>query len=113
MRWARTAALLTVLAVGVSCTGTDPEDPTTIDSRQFIDAYIDLRISALQTSNEEILPEERERILSEHGLVESDLVDFVDVHGRDPTYMQSVWDSVEVRLQARTDSINRAANNPP
>ena len=75
--------------------------------------YVQLRLSALQTTDSNILPEERARILADHGLVETDLLDFVDLHGRDATFMQSVWDSVEVTLTQASDSLNAIANELP
>lgn len=97
------------VAFGAACTNTGPDEPATISADEFVAVYVDLRLSALQTTDSEILPEERARILGEHGLVEGDLLEFVDARGRDATFMQSVWDSVEVRLNRATDSLNSVA----
>ena len=95
------------------CSSTEPDAVETIDVDAFIDVYIDLRLSALQTSDSEILPEERQRILTEHGLEETDLLEFVDVHGRETIFMQEVWDSVEVRLRRAGDSVNTIVRSEP
>jgi hypothetical protein len=41
---------------------------------------------------------ERDRILAEHGVGEDDLLEFVDVRGRDALYMHTVWDSIEAQI---------------
>ena len=102
---------LTALAVG--CTGTGPDEVATISADEFASAYVDLRLSALQTTDSHILPEERAEILTNHGLEETDLLEFIDIHGRDATFMQTVWDSVEARLGRASDSLNSIAAESP
>ena len=102
-----------VVGIGTACSGTEPAPEDTIAVDDFADVYVDLRISALQTSNSEILPEERERILSEHGIEESDILEFVNVHGRKTTFMQEVWDTVEARMRRVSDSLNSVARTLP
>ena len=71
----------------------------------FIEAYVALRVGALRIPGEEIRVEARDRILENLGLVDQDLLDFVEVNGRDVQFMRGVWEEV--------DSIITEARNLP
>lgn len=79
----------------------EPEIEGVITRDQFIEAYIELRFSALRNQDEQILAEDRERILAGRGLTPEDLLEFVDAHGRNIEFMQEVWDEVERGMEER------------
>lgn len=81
---------------------------STLSAERFVEVYVDLRVAALRESDGVLTPEDRERILGEHGLTEEDLLSFAEVHGADAIFMRGVWDSVEVRYQRRRTEANEA-----
>ncbi len=86
---------LAVLALvgGLSCSrdDTSPEALAAIDEELFISTFVDLRVAALSAEGGELDPAERERILADRGVSEEDLLQFVEVHGRDVDFMAGVW----------------------
>lgn len=86
---------LAVLALvgGLSCSrdDTSPEALAAIDEELFISTFVDLRVAALSAEGGELDPAERERILADRGVSEEDLLQFVEVHGRDVDFMARVW----------------------
>ena len=72
----------------------------TVSREAFIETYVALRYQAVQSPANELPPRERDRILEEHGVTEDELLAFVEAHGDDPTYMESVWSEVESRMDA-------------
>ena len=50
-----------------------------------------------------------EEILTEHDVAEADLLEFVEVHGRDARFMHAVWDSIEGKI----DNLRVALPDPP
>ena len=79
----------------------------TISQEAFIETYIALRVVGLRAPQQLISQEDRERILSEQGVTEEELLAFVDVHGQDVERMQDIWNEVESRLEelrTRSDS---------
>ncbi len=102
------------LVLSLACAdGASPAAGETIPFETFVSTYVDLRMSALRTTSGEIRAEARDSILGERGVTDAELFEFVDAHGRDATYMQSVWDSVEVRLNRARDSINSIVMEQP
>ena len=99
---------LIALAWGaLGCTGAGTEATAdALETDRFVDVYVDLRVAALQQSDGEVTPEDRARVLTEHGVEESDLITFAEVHGADAIFMRGVWDSVEVRYQRRRAEMN-------
>jgi len=86
-------------------TGTTPDTPATISAHTFVATYVDLRLAVLTAEQPtELTDSARAAILDQHGVTEKDLLDFVDVHGRDPAFMKAVWDSAEVALGAAPES---------
>jgi hypothetical protein len=67
----------------------------------FINAYVELRIAALQASDEELTAQARDRILQGLELEENDLLEFVEVHGEDVQFMRRVWEEVDSILGDR------------
>lgn len=75
------------------------EEPIeTIPVETFIATYVDLRMATLRAGVDQIPTAERDRILAEHGVGEDDLLQFVDVRGRDALFMHTVWDSIEAEI---------------
>lgn len=99
--------VLGLALVSGACTGTEP-DPVVegLEPDRFIDTYVDLRFAALTRVEGEITPEQREEILTRHGVNADELLDFVELRGRDAVFMQEVWDSVEVRFQRKRSAYN-------
>jgi hypothetical protein len=90
------AALL--LPLLPSC-GDAPRDA--IPRETFIEAYIALRSIAVRSPNGEVDPISRARILEERGLTEEDLLHFVEVHGRDVTFMGAIWEEIDNEISRR------------
>lgn len=92
---------LVLLLVAAAC-GIDEDAPPrgreTISGETFVATYVELRRSALESETGQITAEERERILSERGITEDDVLTFVDVHGGRIDFMRDVWNDVEARL---------------
>lgn len=95
----RAVPVLAVLGAGVlvplACGDFGGEDPAAIEEGRFIEVYVALRMAALRAGTDQLPPEDRDQILSEHGVTEDDLLRFIEVHGQDAQFMHSVWDSIE------------------
>lgn len=112
-------AILVALAGSLVCSacGEERAEPQAqgIDRDIFVATYVDLRRTVRENPTKPIAPQERERILREHGVTSEDLLQFVEIHGRDLDYMSAVWDTVEARLQAQDepdDSASVAGETP-
>lgn len=94
------AALLFAGLVLTACGGVfGGEEPETVDRSAFIATYVDLRIAALRTDGT-LDPTRRQAILSEHGVTEEELLEFAEIHGRDPAFMRDLWSDVEQKLDS-------------
>jgi hypothetical protein len=82
-----------------SCTTTRADE--TIDRDAFVAAYVDLRISALETDEQAMTDSLRAVVLGRHGLAPEDLIHFAEVHARDLEFMRDVWNDVEAQMDAR------------
>ena len=100
------ALLLTLCAVPLlaGCGDSVEEIDGVISREEFVQAFSELRVSALRSESGEIAPEERDRILAELNLTPEDLVEFVEVHGRDVPFMQEVWEEVDHNLVTRRNA---------
>jgi hypothetical protein len=93
----------TVLVLSSSCASDDPESSgaDVISREAFVEAYVELRVEALKSDDQEISLEERNRILAGLGLTEEDLLQFVDRRGRDVQFMRRVWEEVDSIMTSR------------
>lgn len=94
----RRAAVLAVCALAAACGAPDAD---TIDREIFIEAFVELRLAALESEDFEVAPEQRAEILARHGVDQEGLLRFAEVHGRDVDFMNEVWSEVERRLEER------------
>ncbi len=102
----RTLLLAVILA---ACEGAGTQvSPDLITAEQFVAVYVDLRVATFRSETGELPPEERDRVLGEHGVTQTDLLSFVEARGADAPFMRGVWDSVEVAYQRL-----REAERPP
>ncbi len=102
----RPTLLLTLCAVPLlaGCEDSGEEIEGVITREQFVQAFFELRVSALLSEDGKIVLEERARILAELGLTPEDLIEFVEAHGRDLPFMQEVWEEVDHNLEARRNA---------
>ncbi len=100
------ALLLTLFAVPLlaGCRDSSEAIEGVITREQFVQAFSDLRVSALRSEGGEIALEERDRVLAELGLTPEDLIEFVEAHGRDLPFMQEVWEEVDHNLETRRNA---------
>jgi hypothetical protein len=100
-------ALVTTLG---ACGGRDVP-PGVIDRETFLDAWVALRLATAEASDGELSDQERGRILTERGVDEQDLADFVQAHGADVDYMNDLWNDVLERLE--DEGVDVPANEGP
>lgn len=104
LRSARSARLAVGLAatatVALAACTTAPAEET-IGRDAFVQAYVDLRISALDTSDQVMTDSLRALVLARHGVTAEDLLRFAEVHARDLEFMRDVWNDVEAQMDAR------------
>jgi len=70
----------------------------TIEREQFIDVMVELRTEAVRSPTGRIAAADRNGILGRRGLVEDDLRNFAEIHGRNVPLMAEVWAEVQLRL---------------
>ena len=90
------AAAVTVLGA-VACSSGNSQD--VISREQFVEAYVELRSISQRYMDDDVPLAERDRVLQELGLTPEDLLEFVDVHGADATFMHEVWEEVDTRFR--------------
>jgi hypothetical protein len=97
----RALALAAFAALAAAC-GQPPPGGEPIDREVFIEAYVDLRVAALDSDEFVVSPEQRDEILAHHGVDQERLLHFAEVHGGDVDFMNEVWSEVDRRLQERS-----------
>lgn len=102
----RTLPLLLLSGVLVSCGGNTPE---TIPRAAFVEAYVALREAALLDPTGELDMPTRDALLQARDLTPDDLLEFVEVHGRDPVLMGRIWEEIDVEMSERAREASRAA----
>ena len=90
---------LPLLLTGCAGDGAGPEEET-ISRDTFIETYVALREVGLGAPNQIPSVNDRLDVLEEHGVSEQDLLQFVEVRGRNVDYMRDVWNEVETRIEA-------------
>jgi len=66
----------------------------------FVDSYVALRVAGLSTEVGDLSDSARSRILTEQGVTEQDLLDFVAARGTDVVFMRDLWNEIEQRLDS-------------
>lgn len=90
-----------VVAGLLACSsGSAAPEVETVGREAFIEAYVALRTVGLRAPQQLLSEEDRERILSEHGVTQEELFTFIEVHGEEVEYMRDVWNEIEERLNA-------------
>jgi hypothetical protein len=99
----RSILVLAAVFALVDCGDGAPVGP--IPRVTFIQVVAELRRAAMEASSEEDFQARKERILSDAGVTDSLLVEYVRVHGGRLEHMAEVWDSIDVRVQAVEDTL--------
>lgn len=99
------ACLLAALTVSACSTGSDAAEDT-IDREVFIQTYVELRMSALDTDTQRLADPARDSILTSNGISVDDLFHFATIRGEDPEFMAEIWAEVEGRLDHEPGSQN-------
>lgn len=68
-----------------------------------MDAYVALRIAALQDPRQRLEPGEKTRILAQRNLSEEDLLTFAEVHGTDVPFMRDIWQEVDSIMREKRE----------
>jgi hypothetical protein len=89
--------------LGCGPESTDPDRPPTISREAFVDAYVALRIAALQDPRQRLEPGEKTRILAQRNLSEEDLLTFAEVHGTDVPFMRDIWQEVDSIMREKRE----------
>lgn len=100
VRLRRGAALLACATLLAGCDDRIPtsRDEETIPRESFIATMVELRTAAVRTQMGLVTLEQRDRILSRHGVSEEELRQFADVHGANVPMMNELWSEVERRI---------------
>lgn len=93
-----------------SCSSEDELPPGLLEREAFVDVYVALRMSALQTSDANLPESVRDSVLAEYDVSADDLVAFAEAHGRNPDFMLEVWRDIESRLNIPIDSTAEDSN---
>jgi hypothetical protein len=112
----RNLAAACALLLVLSACGGDEEValvPGVIDRATFIEAYVDLRVQTLASTEVDLPIEERDRILVSHGVDADDLMAFVDAYGRELDFINGVWSEIEQRLDSMSPPLEPGARREP
>ena len=102
---------LGILLSSLACGGSQSKLPEgdLIEPEDFIETYVDLRAAALITEHGQVTEAGRSEVLDRHGISEEDLISFAETYGEDLTFMQEIWNEIELRLEntrSAPDSMN-------
>ena len=97
---------LGLLLSSLACEGSQSNLPAgdLIDPEDFIATYVDLRAAALITEDGQVTEVGRSEVLDRHGISEEDLISFAEAYGEDLTFMQEIWNEIELRLENTSSS---------
>ncbi len=73
-------------------------ESTPISREAFLDAYVALRTAELSSTAAVIAEETRDSILTAMGIDHEDMLAFVEVHGDDVGFMETVWSEAQNRM---------------
>ncbi len=107
--------LLALGGAGCSLGHSGDEGREAIPRDTFVAAYYQLRVAALESPGEVISVETRDSILDALGLTEEDLLQFVEVRGRNADLMKGVWEQVDSLMREnrnRADAGGGGDNRP-
>ena len=92
---------LGLLLSSLACGGSQSNLPAgdLIEPEDFIATYVDLRAAALITEDGQVTEVGRSEVLDHHGISEEDLISFAETYGEDLTFMQEIWNEIELRLE--------------
>ena len=92
---------LGLLLSSLACGGSQSNLPAgdLIEPEDFIATYVDLRAAALITEDGQVTEVGRSEVLDRHGISEEDLISFAETYGEDLTFMQEIWNEIELRLE--------------
>lgn len=97
---------LGLLLTSLACGGGQSNLPAgdLIEPEDFIATYVDLRAAALITEDGQVTEIGRSEVLDHHGVLEEDLISFAEAYGEDLTFMQEIWNEIELRLENTSSS---------
>ena len=97
---------LGLLLSSLACGGSQSNLPAgdLIEPEDFIVTYVDLRAAALITEDGQVTEVGRSEVLDRHGISEEDLISFAEAYGEDLTFMQEIWNEIELRLENTSSS---------
>ena len=97
---------LGILLSSLACGGSQSNLPAgdLIEPEDFIATYVDLRAAALITEDGQVTEAGRSEVLDRHGISEEDLISFAEAYGEDLTFMQEIWNEIELRLENTSSS---------
>ena len=97
---------LGLLLSSLACGGGQSNLPAgdLIEPEDFIATYVDLRAAALITEDGQVTEIGRSEVLDHHGISEEDLISFAEAYGEDLTFMQEIWNEIELRLENTSSS---------
>ena len=97
---------LGLLLSSLACGGSQSNLPAgdLIEPEDFIATYVDLRAAALITEDGQVTEIGRSEVLGHHGISEEDLISFAEAYGEDLTFMQEIWNEIELRLENTSSS---------
>ena len=97
---------LGLLLSSLACGGSQSNLPAgdLIKPEDFIATYVDLRAAALITEDGQVTEVGRSEVLDRHGISEEDLISFAEAYGEDLTFMQEIWNEIELRLENTSSS---------
>jgi hypothetical protein len=99
--WSFVLLLLAISASGCGEGIFGSREGDAIPRETFLAAIVELRLAAYRENNEGVLPAgAHEEILARHGVTAEQMTGFVEVHGRDIPFMDSVWIEIDGHVRA-------------
>jgi len=97
--WVALAVLTVSAGCGDGILGSGQSDA--IPRATFQETMVELRLEAYRANDQGVLPEgAHEAILARHGVSVDQMIQFIEVHGRNIPFMDSVWTDVDGHVRA-------------